>query len=301
MRRIGASWLQSARRRLEDAWHTARYYAGGVYERSGEDQLFLKSGGIAYAFVLCFVPLALVLFAILGIILEKSSIRDALYAYVDKIIPYSGFAAQAKEFISRRVDEFRVHRTVAGVAGIVGLLLASSGLFGAIRTTLNAVYRLPASLSIVKGKLRDVRLVLQALLLFLVSIIVLPLVDIGLRYVVQLPEAVGLEFGLLERLFVNTGSFLLVALVYGLVYYSVPRKKPPRRAILVSALSAAVLLEIAKIAFGIYVDRAVLIQKIYGAYLFVAAIALWVYYSSLVFVLSAQIGRLAWERQEADS
>jgi membrane protein len=289
----------AAMQRLAKAfWDGLRYYARGVYERAGEDNLFLKSGGIAYAFLICFVPMALVLFSVLGFVLEKSSIREALYTYVNQVIPYEGFAEQVKSFIAGRVDEFRLHRTWTGVVGLVGLLMASSGLFGAIRTTLNSVFRLDDALSTVSGKLRDIRLVLQALLLFLVSVIVLPLVDIALGYIGEIEALLGIDLGLVLLVVADVGSLLLVAIVYALAYYTIPKQKPPRYAIFASAVSAVVLLEVAKLAFGIYLDRAALMQRMYGAYLLTAALAMWIYYSSFVFVVSALIGRLVWERHD---
>ena len=102
----------------------------------------------------------------------------------------------------------------------------------------------------------------------------------------------------MEGVLIKVGAFLLIALVYAMVYHTVPRQKPPRRVVLVSAISSAILLEAAKFVFGIYLSQAILIERIYGAYLFAAAIALWIYYVSLKFVLSSQIGRLFWERRK---
>jgi membrane protein len=297
-RTIITSLPAAMRRFAKLSWDSLCYYARGVYERAGQDNLFLKSGGIAYAFLICFVPLALVLFSVLGFILEKSSIRDALYTYINQVIPYEGFAEQVKSFVAGRVDDFRLHRTLTGAFGLVGLLLASSGLFGAIRTTLNSVYRLEDTFSTVRGKLHDIRLVLQSLLLFLVSIIVLPVVNIALDYVTSIEDLLNIDLGLVVPVLVDVGALVLVALVYALAYYTIPKQKPPRRAIFASAITAVVLLQIAKYGFGIYLDRAALMQRMYGAYLITAAIAMWIYYSSFVFVVSALIGRLVWERHD---
>lgn len=65
---------------------------------------------------------------------------------------------------------------------------------------------------------------------------------------------------------------------------------------LVSALWAAVLWEIAKQAFGYYLNHLASIERVYGAYALGAGLVFWVYYASMVFVLGAEIGQLYRER-----
>jgi membrane protein len=92
-------------------------------------------------------------------------------------------------------------------------------------------------------------------------------------------------------------SITLTVVVCGIVYYTVPQQRPPLRAVFVGALATAVLWEIAKIAFAIYLSRSLMLERIYGAYVFLVASAFWIYYSALVFIVGAQVGQLHLERQ----
>jgi len=69
-----------------------------------------------------------------------------------------------------------------------------------------------------------------------------------------------------------------------------------KKSIFVSALWAAILWEIAKQLFGLYITHAITLKKIYGAYVLMVVVAFWVYYTSIVFIIGAEIGQLYREK-----
>jgi membrane protein len=76
------------------------------------------------------------------------------------------------------------------------------------------------------------------------------------------------------------------------LYHFVPYAKLGNVPTAVSALVAAICWEIAKEILGYYLTHAAALTKVYGAYIFVVAVVLWIYYSSLIFILGAEIGQL---------
>ena len=78
----------------------------------------------------------------------------------------------------------------------------------------------------------------------------------------------------------------------------VPYRKPPRRAIIVSAVSATILWVLAKQIFGFYIAHFVMLQRVYGTYAIMVVVAFWIYYTAIVFVIGAEIGQLFRERSE---
>jgi membrane protein len=89
----------------------------------------------------------------------------------------------------------------------------------------------------------------------------------------------------------------LIFIVFAVLYFSVPLKKIGKRATLVSALWAALLWEAAKQLFGFYLHNYAAFGRIYGAYALGVVVAFWIYYSSVVFIIGAEIGRLFYERR----
>ena len=75
-----------------------------------------------------------------------------------------------------------------------------------------------------------------------------------------------------------------------------PIIKIRKRSVLIGALWASILWVTAKIIFGVYLSTFTTFSRIYGAYAFVIVIAFWIYYTSAVFIIGAEVGKLFDER-----
>ena len=104
----------------------------------------------------------------------------------------------------------------------------------------------------------------------------------------------------MEDLTIGVASFVLIFTAFFIMYLLVPQKKLPRKAILISALSSAVLWELARYLFGFYVMNVATgnIKRVYGAYALVIVVAFWIYFTSIVFIIGAEIGQLYRERRK---
>lgn len=288
-------WLPSR----ESVWQWLRHYFGGLYDRVDTHHIFLNAGGLAFSLFVCVVPMVLILFFVLGTVLERQQVEQELSHWIDRVIPYEKYTAEPKEFIFSRLDEFRAYRRVAGLIGALGLLLAASGLFSAMRTILNQIYHTTISKHLLIGKLRDIGMILLVIGYFLVSMFVLPLIDVAVDRASSIRLLHFLEFSRLDQFLVSVMSFLVIYLSFWAMYYFVPYARMERRVVAVSAFWAAFLWEIAKQAFSFYLSHAATLPVIYGTYLFIIVVAFWIYYSSIVFILGAEIGQLFRERREA--
>jgi len=270
----------------------SRHFIGGLIQRADKHHIFLLAGGLAFSLFVCIVPLVLIIFAVMGSILEQPSIAEEINSFIDNVIPYQDYAAFAKEFVFQRIEEFRGFKRFAGVIGIIGLVFAASGLFSSMRTVLNTVYRVRANGTVLTGKLRDFGLVLLVLLYFLLSTTLLPTLEIVRDFADRVELLQPFRFGLTEDLMIGMISFAVIFLAFFIIYFAVPNRKQSFRKIIVSAFSAALLWEIAKQIFGFYIAHVVTIKKIYGAYALMIVVAFWIYYTSIVFILGAEIGQL---------
>lgn len=283
-------------------WHTYRewivHYGGGLYDRIDRHHVFLMASGLAFSLLMCIVPLVLIIFAILGMVLGKPSIIQEIDTLIERLVPYESYASFVKQLVLSRVGEFTIYKNAAGIIGLVGLLFAATSLFSGMRTTLNTVYRVPSSESVLIGKLKDLGLVVLVLLYFLLSTTLLPSLEITKELADRVAALHYFRFDLVENILVATLSFLLIWAAFFVVYFLVPYKRPPKRVVLVSALSAAVLWELAKQLFGFYITHFVTLKLVYGAYVLLIVVAFWIYYTSLVFILGAEIGQLYRERLE---
>jgi membrane protein len=268
------------------------HYASGLYHRIDEHHIFMLAGGLAFSLFVCIVPFVLIIFSALGMILQASSLESEISSYIDKFIPYERYASYAKQLIMSRLDEFRLYRNVAGYVGVIGLFFAASGLFSSMRTILNTVYRVKTEKHVLIAKLRDFGMILLVLIFFLVSTTSLPILEIVKDSANKIAFLNHFQLNLIQNLFFRTISFLIVFLVFYTLYYLIPYGRLSKRVTAVSALSATVLWEIAKQAFGFYITNFATLKRVYGTYVLLIVIAFWIYYSSLTFILGAEIGQL---------
>lgn len=268
------------------------HFLGGIYKRADRQHIFLLAGGLSFSLFVCVVPMVLIIFSLLGVYLEKPSIAAEIKNFIDGLIPYEQFADQVEEIVFSRVEEFRSYKGIAGVLGLAGMLFASSGLFSSMRTILNMIYKAEPNVFILISKLRDFGMVILVMLYFLFSTTILP----GLNIVENMADKIGFlqipQFGFILDLLLILFSLAIIFGAFFFIYFFVPQTKLSKRTIAVSALSAAILWEIAKQIFGFYITNMVTLKKIYGAYLFLIAVGFWIYYTSIVFILGAVIGQL---------
>lgn len=278
-----------------------KYYLGGIYRRGDAHNIFFMANGLSFSIFVCVIPLVLIVFSVAGLVLQKPFVADAINAFVDRSIPYENYAAFAKQLIFARIDEFKLYKDLAGAIGLVGLLFASSGLFGSMRTVLNQVYRADAGASIVINKLRDFGLVLMVLVYFLLAITILPALQIVADFAGSAGFLKKFDLTALGDLALRAVSFLMIFSAFFILYFLVPTARLPKQVVFVSAFSTAIFWEIAKDLFGLYITNAVNLKRIYGAYIFGVAVVFWIYYSSIIFILGAIIGQLFHERREKHS
>lgn len=274
----------------------AKHYFGGLYNRTDRHHIFLLAGGLAFSLFVCIIPLILIIFSVVGVLLEKPAVSNEINNFIDRVIPYEDYASFVKEKVFARMDEFRLYKSLAGIIGMVGLFIASSGLFSSMRTILNLVYRVRSREHILVSKLRDFGMIMLVLVYFLLSTAVLPAIGIIEEFArgVDFFEKIGLGF--LEEIAFGGFTFLVIFFAFIVMYWTVPHIKLPNRVILVSALWAAVLWEVAKELFGFYLTNVFTLKRVYGAYVLIIAVAFWVYYTSIVFIIGAEIGQLYRER-----
>ena len=275
-----------------------KYYFGGIFTRGDAHNIFFLANGLSFSVIVCVMPLVLVVFSVTGLVLQKPFVTDEINAFVDRLIPYEHSAALVKQLIFARVDEFKLHKNLAGIVGLVGLFFAVSGLFGSMRTILNQIYRVDAGASILINKLRDFGLILMVLVYFLLSITILPVLQIVADVAGPADFLRRFDPTFFSGFVLRAVAFLIVFSALFIMYFFVPNERLPQRVVFGSAFSTAVLWELAKDLFGLYIANTVSLKRIYGAYMLGIAVVFWIYYSSIIFILGAIIGQLYRERHE---
>ena len=275
------------------------YYIRGISRKVNSHHDFLLAGGLTFSIFTCIIPFVLIIFAISGMILENPQVGDKIDSLIQRAIPYENYADYVKKAVVKIMEEFKGHKKIAGLIGILGLLFASSRLFSSMRTILNSVYKAKTKGSILRGlmgRLRDFAMVIFVLFYFLISTTILPALGIIEQFAEKTSFLQNLGFGFVADFLLGLFSLLIIFATFFIIYYLIPQVRLPVKTIIVSAFAAAILWKLAEYLFGFYLANAVSLKQVYGAYVLIIVIAFWIYYTSLVFIIGAEIGQLYREK-----
>ena len=274
-----------------------KHYIGGLIKRMDEHHGFLLAGGLAFSLFICIIPFLLIIFYILGNFLNSQSVQSQVNIAINTIIPYPKYADYVNEIIFKRINEVIEYKNVAGIIGALGLLFAASGLFSSMRTILNRVFGIETNVHFILGKLRDFALVLMVILIFFVTTMLSPVLDLFIQAAQQIQGLSFFRSPIFEHFLLSVISLVLIFILFLILYSTVPVRKLGKNSTFISALWAAILWEVAKQGFGFYIHHFTTFGRIYGTYALVVVVAFWIYYSSIVFIVGAEIGRLYSERK----
>ena len=259
-----------------------------VVRRFSEDEGFLLASALSFGVILCLAPFTLIFFSAAGFLLESGEISR--YVTDSAIILVPAYGRELAAFLVVLTQE----RAVTGLVGAVSLAVFASHVFSLIRSVLNRAFRVQQERGIVRTVAFDV---LWVLLVGGVVIVVV-LVTIALAAVRHLAESVLPMPPItgLSRVLSIAGAYALGATTLCLVYRTFPSTRVAGQAAVVAAVTVTVLWELARMAFSTYVHTSGVYGRIYGSFGIWIASLVWLYYSSSIFILGAELAAVLTER-----
>ncbi len=265
-----------------------------LYEKAGRDEIFFLSSGITFNVLICFVPLVLLAVSILGYIVASSTeaYLETL-RMVQRILPLSG--ENVRDLLLGLVPQ----RTRLGLVGALVLIWASTRLFGSLRTVLFVVFEIEDvhRLSVIQGKLHDIKMVIVVGLFFVVSMALTTVVGwIGELSVPLFGRF--LDLPLWSFLAGVVLTFAITVAMFYLLYRYLPNRAIGRQRALSAALVSGIFFEVAKYLFVAYLSR-LMDFSIYGQFSTLILLLVWIYYSAVVFILGGEAAWLLWRARRS--
>jgi len=277
---------------VRDAW----MYLVRIIERMEDNHIFLSGAAIAFNSLLCFIPLVLVIFYVLGFYLGSEEAIRTIDGYLGSLEMFPYERNYVREQVISLISEFVQGSHIAGIIGVFGLIWTSSTLFAALRTVLNRIFNFRDTKSLVVSKLKDFAL--------LSTVGIALILIIALSYGMTLVKGIAVqvtggfaEHWIFQSAFLHFYSTAANFVLFCILFTLVPDRRLPIRVTVLSSFIAALLWGIAKALFSYYVSNLWSIGKVYGPYAVVVATAIWVYYSSVTLLLAAEIGEMYIERK----
>jgi membrane protein len=280
-------------RYLETLWFYASRIAKKLYE---EDILFLASG-LAFNGILTMIPILLLAASALGVFLNSSQAGIAqLNDVLDALFPAQPFATSIKESILTVITDIIEYRKTIGLLAIIVLLWTATSLFDALRSVLHRIYHLKKTRNFLVSLAHDLLFITLIFVLFVatnISIWVFSLVE---NLAARFPPLAAFDLSRFSESLPTTIVVVLTAVMFYLVYRYIPDTKPPKVAGIISTITTTILWVISGKVFAWYLSGFSAIGKIYGPYAFILVLLIWIYYSSIIFIIGGIVGQAYWER-----
>jgi membrane protein len=261
-------------------------------ERFFADQCPQQAAAIAYRVLFSIVPLAIVLVAVFGLVLQDDSVRQDVVDEIVDALPVSPAGRQDVE------DAITAIATPASAAGLLSLLVfvwAAGGMMTAIRKGLERAMDVTEPRPPARGKLVDFLLIVGAGALVLVTVGITLLGNLVQRTSGRLGEAIGVGAGTLAGGLIHAASFVLSVVVVLLLYRFVPARGLRFHDGLVGAIVTALLLRLIALGSGWIYEGTTRLSAVYGSLTaaLVFLYSMYLYASALLF--GAEVAA-AWSR-----
>jgi membrane protein len=236
-----------------------------------------RAAGVAYYAILSAFPLLLGLIAIFGFFLPSLYLQEELLHFVGKNLP------GASGFLKQNIVSVVKLRGPVGLASIFLLFWGASGMFGAINQAINRAWDNRRGRRFYVGKAHAMGMALGTGILFLSSLGASAIISLSGEIFALPPPLIFL---------VKAGSrltaFLLLLAVFLLLYKFLPNVKTYWRYVWPGALLAAILFEMARTLFIIYLEKYANYQLLYGSIASIIILLVWIYYSAFIMILGAE-------------
>ena len=264
----------------------SKNYVTRLVKKFLADNSMILSSSIAYYFLFSIFPLMLILISVSGFILDIPEMEMNLLEFVEERIPI------IYEFTETNIEMAVQNRRNVGIIGLIFLLIATTYVFDSIQYALNKIFKSDTHRPFIKQKLFGFLIILMIFTLILLSFLftgilvyladnIFDLLNIGgglpNLFIQAISIAIGLGFNFL---------------IFSLVYYFGTNRTFKFRNIYIGAIVAAVIWEISKQVFIIYLDRFAAFELTYGSVGSIISFLMWLYISSLILLLGAQINSL---------
>lgn len=248
-----------------------------LHGRQKQQEIHVVAGYLSYVTLMSLVPLVVVMFSVMTAFPIFSEIKTIIENFV-----YNNFMPAAGDTVQKYLTGFVNNASKMSAVAISFLFLFALLLISAIDTSLNRIWQVKEKRKLVNAfPMYWMVLTLGPVLVgssIAVSSYVVSVVNLG-EY-----DVIGLADILLRLL-----PLIISIAAFMILYMLVPNKVILPKYAAIGAVVAAVLFEVAKKGFAIYVTQIPSYQAIYGALAGIPILFLWVYLSWLVVLFGALI------------
>lgn len=244
-------------------------------QRIDQDNMMTLAGNLAYVSLLSLVPLVAVIFALFAVFPMFADISVQLRQFI-----FTNFMPATGDIIEGYIDQFIANASRMTAVGAAGLVITSLLLMYAIDSALNTIWRSK------RIRPRLYSFAIYWMILTLGPLLVGTSMAIS-SYLLSLRWASELN-SLMDDV-LRIFPLLLSWLSFWLLYSLVPTVRVPPKDAITGAIIAAVLFELGKKVFTLYITLFPAYQLVYGFLAVIPLLFIWIYWTWCIVLLGAEI------------
>ena len=252
-----------------------------------EDNALSRGAAIAFYTVLSLGPVLVICIAIAGLVFGQDAARGAMVGQLQGLMGEDSAKAIQTMIASAGQHKSGVWATVIG---IVTLIITASGVFGEMQSSLNYIWKAEPKgglTTILKARALSLGLVATMGFLLLVSLVVSAVMSALGDYLNAIMPGIKLILQIVNIVI----SFAMVSALFAAIYKILPDRKLDWEDTIVGAIVTAVLFTIGKSLIAWYIGGFGVASS-YGAAGTLIVILLWIYYSSVIFLLGSEFTKV---------
>jgi membrane protein len=261
------------------------------YRKAYEDNITGLAGMVAYNMLLSIFPLALLALFIAGKLLQSHDLEQSVLTDLRRLFP-----SATDSTLTHALDRVRDSSTGFGVLALLTSVWIGSSFWGALDTAFCRIYHVRCR-SWLEQK-RFALAMLVVVLLFMAATVAVPTAQSLVR-----STAHDLPLGLsnVRHLvyYVSVAAVLVVLFVIlCVVYWTVPNRLVPWRAVWPGALGATLAIGVVDVAFPAYLSNISTIAQFGTTFVFVLIVLIWFYAIAIIILGGAVINAQRFEHHD---
>ena len=261
------------RQRVNNLWEFWRF----LLQRFLADRGANNAAALTYTTLFAVVPMMTVTFSMLSAIPAFQDTGEQIQSFI-----FRNFVPSAGETLQQYLRDFTTQARQLTWIGVVILAATAFWMLVTIEKAFNTIWRV-----------RQPRRGVSSFLLYWAILSMGPILLGGgfaiSTYIASLSLISGPDALLGVQTLLTFMPLVFSVAAFTLLYATVPNARVPIRHALLGGLFAAVLFEVAKMLFGLYVRLFPGYQLIYGAFATVPLFLLWIYVSWLIVLFGAEV------------
>jgi len=247
-----------------------------------------KGAAVAFYTLFSMAPILVLAVAVASAFFGKQAAQGEIFAQLTTLVGPTG--AQAIEMLLTHAQNREAGFAATIIATIV-LIVGTTTIFAELKDSLDELWHVPIARKVGLMEVLRVRLLSFGMVMVLTFLLLVSLViSAGIAVLQRYWNGIWQEHAIYLWPLANLVSYLVIAILFAVIYKTLPQIKLSWRDVMIGALGTAGLFILGKYLIGVYLGNSGVANS-YGAAGSLVALLLWVYYSAQIFFLGASFTR----------